>query len=363
MRIEVRTRHREGLGKVAAMLRRLSHVETALVIGPNWIGDAVMSTPLLANLRRGLAKARLDLLVTPRIAPLFEDHPHVDRVLIWHPQRAWRDRLGQGLALRRLAYDLAVLLPNSFRAALWGWLIGARVRMGYATDGRGWLLSQPIPATGAQPLHQVEAYLRLVEALGIPVIERSPLLVPPPRAEAAADQVWTAHGLRPEERVVGICPGAAFGPAKRWRPEGFAELADRLIAQLGVRVLLFGSPDEVPLVEQVRSLMTQEAISLAGRDTLSTFPALAARCRVFVTNDSASMHIACAVGTPVVAIFGPTDPRRTAPAAQRAIVLRHVLPCSPCFRTICPYPDHPCMRLLAVDEVWEAVLRILRIGH
>lgn len=348
---------------MTAMQPRLSDVETLLVIAPNWVGDAVMSTPALTNLRQGLPKTRIDLLVSPRVAPLFEEYPHVDQVLVWSATRAWRDRLAQWLALRRIRYDMALLLPNSFRAALWTWMIAARTRVGYATDGRQRLLTLPVPVQETQPLHQVEAYLRLVAAMGVPLVARSPLLVPSARAEAAADRLWTAHGLPTEARVIGLCPGAAYGPAKRWWPERFAALADRLIVETGIPVVLFGSPEEVPLAEQVRSRMVQRAISLAGRDTLSSFMALAARCRVLVTNDSGSMHLASAVGTPVVAIFGPTDPRRTAPVTLQARVLRRDLPCSPCFRTTCPYPDHPCMRAIEVDEVNDAVLRILEMGR
>jgi heptosyltransferase-2 len=240
---------------------------------------------------------------------------------------------------------------------------GARACVGYATDGRRRLLTHPVPLHDAQPIHQAAAYLRLVAALGLPLVRRPLLLVPSARAEAAADQLCTAVGIRTEARLVGLCPGAAYGPAKRWWPKRFAALADRLIAEAGVHVVLFGSPDEVSLVEQVRSHMAQRAISLAGRDTLGSFMALAARCRVLVTNDSGSMHIAGAVGTPVVAIFGPTDPCRTAPMAEQAQVLRHDLPCSPCFRTVCPYPDHPCMRAIEVDDVYDAVLRMLDVGY
>lgn len=342
-----------------------------------------MSTPLLANLRQGLPKVTIDLLVPPHVAPLFEEHPHVDRVLVWHTTRSWHDRLGHLLALRRVGYDMALLLPNSFRAALHAWMIGAHTRVGYATDGRRRLLTHPISGENIQPLrrktayarrqlqregdkrvnHQVDAYLHLIAALGVPMVERSPLLVPSARAASEADQLWTSHGLRADARVVGICPGAAYGPAKRWWPERFAALADRLIVETGVRVVLFGSSDEVSLVEQVRSRMTQHAVSLAGRDTLSSFMVLAARCRVLVTNDSGSMHIASAVGTPVVTIFGPTDPRRTAPVTPHAHVLRRDLPCAPCFRARCPYPDHPCMRLIEADEVFDMVLRMLAMGR
>jgi len=339
------------------------HPEAVLVIGPNWVGDAVMSTPVLANLRQGVPKARIDLLVPRYVAPLFEEYPHVDRLLLRDPDQPWWQYLTRIWEWRRQCYDAVLLLPNSFRAALHAWLMGSPIRVGYATDGRGFMLTHAVPPADGQTLHQIEAYLRLLTPLHIPIVERTPALVPSTTAEVKADQLWTAHGLQRDERVIGLCPGAAFGPAKRWWPERFAGLADRLIAQLGLRVILFGAADEVPLVEHIRSLMAQQAISLAGQDTLSSFMALAARCAVLVTNDSGSMHIASAVGTPVVAVFGPTDARRTAPATPRATVLRRDLTCSPCFRPNCPYADHPCMRLIAVDEAYTAVLGMLQVGR
>lgn len=333
------------------------HFDAVLVIGPNWIGDAVMSTPALANLRRGLPKAKIDLLVPRYVGPLFEEHPHVDRVLIHDDRQPWPARLAHLLALRQHRYGAMVLLPNSLRSALYAWLVGSPIRVGYATDGRSWLLTHPVSAVNdGEPLHQVEAYLRLVEALGLPVVDQLPMLAATVKAETEAERLWSAHGFGRDEPVIGICPGAAFGPAKRWWPARFAALADRLIAEGGWRVVFFGSFQEIPLVEHIRTVMTHEAVSFAGQDTLDSFVALAARCAVMVTNDSGSMHIASAVGTPVVSLFGPTDPRRTAPMSAAVTVLRHDLPCSPCFRTTCPYADHPCMRLIEVDDVYRAVL-------
>jgi heptosyltransferase II len=345
------------------MQRLPLQIETVLVIGPNWIGDAVMSTPALANLRRGLPKARIDLLVPRHVAPLFEDHPLVDRVVIRDARQPWRTRMAQVVGLRRHGYHMVLLLPNSFRAALYGWLVGAPMRLGYATDGRRWLLTHTVPARGEAPLHQIDAYLQLVAALGLPIEERLPMLAPTMQAEMDAEHLWAAQGWGREDLVIGMCPGAAFGPAKRWWPERFAALADRLIASGGFRVVFLGSRDEVQLVEHIRAHMMHQAASFTGQDTLGSFMSLAARCAVVIANDSGSMHIANAVGTPVVAFFGPTDPHRTAPLAAPATILRRDLACSPCFRTTCPYSDHPCMRFIEVDDVYRAVLDILGRGR
>jgi heptosyltransferase-2 len=341
------------------MQRIAADLDAVLVMGPNWIGDAVMSLPTLANLRRGLPKARIDLLVPRRVAPLFDDHPHLDRVIIRDERQPWRTRLAQVMALRHCGYQMVVLLPNSFRAALDAWLLHSPIRLGYATDGRRWLLTHAVQGAEGPPPHQIDAYLQLVAAMQLPIVERVPTLAPASRADSQAEQLWAVQGWGEADEVIGICPGAAFGPAKRWRPERFAALADRLLASGRFRVVFFGSPEEVPLVQLIQAQMRRQAASLAGQDTLGSFMALAARCVVVIANDSGSMHIANAVGTPVVALFGPTDPGRTAPRALPATVLHHHLACSPCFRTTCPYADHPCMRLIEVDEVYGAVLDIL----
>jgi heptosyltransferase II len=349
---------------VRKMPRLAPHLDAILVIGPNWIGDAVMSTPALANLRRGLPKARIDLLVPRYVGPLFEEHSHIDRVLTRDDREPWPALLVRLLTLRQQRYGATVVLPNSFRSALYAWLVGSPIRVGYATDARRWLLTHPVAAVNdGEPPHQVEAYLRLVGALGLPVVAHLPMLAATIKAETEAERLWSAHGLGRDEPVIGICPGAAFGSAKRWWPGRFAALADRLIAEGGLRVVFFGSAQEFALVERIRASMAHEAVSLAGQDGLDSFVALAARCAVMITNDSGAMHIASAVGTPVVALFGPTDPRRTAPMSAHATVLRHDLPCSPCFRTTCPYADHPCMRLIEIDEVYRAVLDIYAIDR
>jgi heptosyltransferase-2 len=301
--------------------------------------------------------------VPRRVAPLFEDHADIDRVVIRDDRQHWRKGLSQLWGLRCCRYDLVLLLPNSFRAALYGYVVGAPRRVGYATDGRRWLLSHPVVVGELQPRHQIDAYLQLIAALGLPVVDRWPTLTPTRQAERQAEQLWSDQGWGSEDRVIGICPGAASGPAKRWWPERFAALADRLIASAGWRVVVFGSPDEVPLVQRICSQMTQQAVSLAGQDRLDSFVALAARCAVMITNDSGSMHIANAVGTRVVAIFGPTDPGRTAPTAAPATVLHRDLACSPCFRPTCPYADHPCMRFIGVDDVYQAVLDSFGLGR
>ena len=206
------------------MQRLAPDLEAVLVIGPNWIGDAVMSTPALANLRRGLPKARIDLLVPRRVAPLFDDHPHIDRVIIRDKRQPWRTRLAQVMALRTCGYQMVLLLPNSFHAALDAWLLRSPIRLGYATDGRRWLLTHAVPAAEGQPPHQIEAYLQLVAAMGLPIVERV--------ANAGADDTSRNAGGAP----VG-CPGlGACRSGHRHLPGGCLRSGQALVARAVCRI-------------------------------------------------------------------------------------------------------------------------------
>jgi heptosyltransferase-2 len=178
-------------------------------------------------------------------------------------------RAGHHLAWLRVPDG--IIVPNSFRAALDAWLLRSPIRLGYATDGRRWLLTHAVPAKEGPPHHQIDAYLQLVAAMGLPIIERVPTLVPTIRAEMQAEHLWAAQGWGRADQVIGICPGAAFGPAKRWWPERFAALADRLLASGRFRVVFFGNSDEAPLVDLIRAQMTHKTVSLAGQDTLGSF--------------------------------------------------------------------------------------------
>ena len=330
----------------------------------NWLGDAVMTTPALTAVRATFPQAEIVLLANPLVSQLFAYHPAVDRVIVFdrkgrHSGLIGRLRLAQQLRCER--FDLALILPNSFDSALIPWLARIPQRLGKASDGRSLLLSGRYaePLRG-EPQHEVCYYLELVRHFGTEGAEPVPRLFTTPEEDACAEAVLTARGYggRP---LLGINAGASFGSAKRWYPERFAETARRLADEWGADVLLFGGPDEVPLVAEIEQGLAGDCLNLAGRTTVRELMALIKRCSFFITNDSGPMHIAAAFGVPLVAIFGPTDHAGTAPFTELAAVVRSPVDCAPCKLRTCP-TDHACMRGVTVNQVLDAARTVRKAG-
>jgi heptosyltransferase II len=319
---------------------------------PNWLGDTVMAVPAIRSLRETFSDAQV-LLAGPWVG-LFAGQGLGD-VLVAYP-RAWGARLRVADTVRSFASDTVVLFPNSFEAAATAMYWGGRRRIGFAGDGRRWLLTQSPPLPEPR-VHQVDEYLRLVELLGAVTTGREPRLTPP---EAYADARQRARDLlhrsgAPEGKpMVGVHLGAAFGPAKVWVRERIVEFC-RLAPELGAVPVLLGAPTDAALVADV--LQRISAVSLVGRDSPDLLPSVLAEMAVLVSGDTGVAHLAAALGTPVVVLFGPTDPARSAPLGRVAVV-RHLVPCAPCFYRVCPI-EHPCMRGISAAAVGERVAALL----
>jgi heptosyltransferase-2 len=324
-----------------------------LVRFPNWLGDTVMALPALRSLRDAAPAAELWCL-GPWVGDVLADEPGIARRL--PPSRNLRGRLSQARRLARARFDLALILPNSLETALAGWLARARWRVGYAAEGRGVLLTHALRADDGF-VHQSTAYLRLLRPLGIE--ERRPeaaLAVDPARRSEARRLLDQAEPAGRGPRV-GLQLGAALGPAKLWAPERFAMLAMRLEAR-GIRPVLLGSAAARGLAERVQAAAGRGIPSLVGRDRPAILAALLAELDAFVGADSGPAHVAAAVGVPTVTLFGPTDPRLTAPLGSRQRALWHPPPCAPCLRPACPI-DHRCLGAIEVAEVEAAVVAAL----
>jgi len=353
-----------GRGRLGGMIeqprRPLAERGRLLIRAPNWIGDAIMAAPVLDNLRRQLPHWRLDLLAAPWVAPLFEADPRLDGLVAYHPQGshqglAGRFRLGRELAGR---FDAGLLLPNSFDSALIFYLARLNRRIGYSRDLRRPLLTDPAPlTTSLRTGHMVEYYLGLLDYLGLKTSQRLPSLYLHADAQQRAEERLGQLGLRPGERLVGLAPGAAFGPAKRWPPDRFVGAAKGL-TESGGRVLIFGSAEEAKLGREMAAAIGPQAVSLAGDTALDEAMALIARLDLLLSNDSGLAHLAAALKTPLVALFGPTDPDRTGPQArgQRLIVAQ--ADCAPCFKPVCPKEKH-CLESITVEEVIQAAEELL----
>jgi heptosyltransferase II len=373
-----------------------------LVRGVNWLGDAVMTTPALLRLREALPEAHLTLLTHEKLASLWERHPSLDAILTFSPSESlW----SVARRLRAERFQTVVVLPNSPRSALEVWLAQIPQRIGYSRPCWSWVLTRAIaprpgkgrmsrrsvsevrrlisqsegarsPATPRpqdRSVHQIYDYLHLAAVLGA---NPEPL---PPRLEITAEEVQQAEqdflaGLRqraaeasPDKPLIllGLNPGAEYGPAKRWPAESFAAVAREVRRKHGnCAWLIFGSAGDWQLCSDIAGLAAGGGVNLAGKTSLRQLMALLKLCRVLLTNDSGPMHVAAALGTPVVVPFGSTAPILTGPGLPgdaRHQLLQAAAPCSPCFRRVCPI-DFRCMIGISPERVVEAVCHAIALG-
>lgn len=334
------------MGKILSEYQPLNF-SNILIRATNWVGDAVMSLPALRAIRERFPKARISVLAKPWVADLYGREAFLDEIILYSGESPWRT--GHELRVRR--FDCAILLQNAFEAAWIAWLARIPARIGYKTDGRRLLLTRGVnvPKLGEIPRHERFYYLEMLRRAGLmdslPACEEIRL-----RRDQAA-----SNG----KRVIGVSPGAAYGTAKRWLPERFAEAAGELAKARGASIALFGSKSERGLCEQVAlQLNGCQVINYAGETTLAQFIELAEGCELFLTNDSGAMHIASALGVPTVAIFGATDDTTTGPTGSNARVVRHPVDCSPCLLRECPI-DHPCMTGVNAERVVREALELL----
>jgi heptosyltransferase-2 len=315
-----------------------------LIRATNWVGDAVMCLPALRAIRGRFPRAHIAILAKPAVADLYARESCTDEVIRYNtkPRQVARDLQPRG-------FDCAILLQNAFEAAWIAWLARIPNRIGYNRDGRGLLLTEAVPAPkrGEIPRHERFYYLELLRRAGlIASLSESPMI------RLKNSKVTPA-------RIIGVSPGAAYGNAKRWLPERFAEAAGKLAAARGASIALFGSASERSVCEQItRMLNGRNVVNHAGQTTLAQFIDLAAACELFLTNDSGAMHIASALGVPTVAIFGATDDLATGPTGPKARVVREPVECSPCLLRECPI-DHRCMSRVSADRVVEEALALL----
>ena len=336
--------------------------DNILVRSVNWIGDAVMTMPAITALRKAYPESKISLLVKPSVAPIFEQDPHIDNFVLYGDKfKGVLGKLKLAYALRRMGFSMAILLQNAFDAALIAFLSGIPERIGYKRDGRGKLLTKPVPFHGDdRKLHHINYYLNLLTSAGIPAATSQPYIYLSLDERLAARS--TLAGLaRP---VLGINPGASFGSAKRWAPERFAGVASRFMSDTGGSVVIFGGNNEIHIAFEIEKLVSghksDRLLNLAGKTSLRALASLIAECDVIVTNDSGPMHIAYAVGTPLVSIFGSTDPHLTGPPpGNNNIALKFSLSCGPCFERTCRNNDMRCMDAITADDVYQGVKNIL----
>jgi heptosyltransferase-2 len=344
-------------------LRRL------LVRLPNPLGDAVMATPALRALRRGLPDAEITVLGLPHHEGLLRGNQSFDAYIPLRG-RGWRDVVARARELRGRGYDAAVVLPDSARAALDPFAARIPVRIGYARDlVRRALLSHAIdpPRERGQrvAISMIERYLRVARALGVRDAGDALDLHVSGAAAQRADEGLARAGVASGDRVLLVTPGAAFGASKLWPPEHFARTCDELHRRFGLLPVIAPAPNaaEIAIARRVSGAMTERHVALFEPDaSLEVFVAIVARAALVLTNDTGPRHVAVALGRPVVSLLGPTDPRHTAHLLERQRVLFEDVACRPCGRSVCPIGDQRCLVRLAPERAVAAAAELLAAG-
>lgn len=329
---------------------------------PNWLGDAVMATPVLEDLRHYYKDAKITAMCLSSLTPLLAEDPHIDEVLSFKRPSGWLSHQARGVIIDSLQlghYDLGVLLTNSFSSAWWFWRGHVKNRIGYSDHWRSLLLDKAVPfPSNRETQHLVTTYKMLLEPLGISLSRSSPRLYLTKEEQQAAKECLANCGAASKQVVIGINPGAAYGSAKCWLPERFKEVTKKLLENPSISIVYFGDRAGAPLVQEICQGMPDRVINLAGKTSIRELMALIQACDIFLTNDSGPMHIASALGTPLLALFGSTSDVATGPYAGGQVIHKHV-ECSPCYKRTCPI-DFRCMTRIEVDEVYRELESILK---
>ena len=322
---------------------------------PNWIGDAVLAIPAITAVRSFYKHSEITLLGLYPVLQLLKQNGIADRTItIERKGPTLFGKLALVQELKKEKFDLAILLQNAFEAAFIAFLSGIPYRYGFDRDGRRFLLSHPIPSPRLEKIHQLDYYLELVGAIkGVDPLWSIPTLHLTEEEKENAGQVLEQNAISKSDLIIGINAGAAYGSAKRWIPERFAQLGDRLIKK-NAKVIFFGSPRERRMIERIIESMEGKPVNLAGKTEIRELMGLISQCNLFVTNDSGPMHIASALEIPLIAIFGSTDSNTTSPVGLQNLIIRKEIECSPCLLRECPI-DHRCMSSISVDDVMQAV--------
>ena len=321
-----------------------------LIVAPSWVGDAVLAQPLFRRLHQRFPGLTLDVLAPPWVAALFERMAGINQIVL-SPFRHGEFKLAQrwklGRSLAHIGYDQSIVLPNSWKSALVPFFAGISLRTGFTGEARFGLLNDARPLDKKQFSLMVERFALLGEQRGAKPqrpLAYPRLQVPTGRREDTLKKM----GLDMQKSVAVFCPGAEYGPAKRWPAKYFAELAQRLE---NYQVWLVGSPKDQPIGEEIQQLSGGIAINLCGKTGLAEAIDLLSCASLVVSNDSGLMHIAAALDKPMLALYGSSSPAFTPPLSDHAQVLQLDLPCSPCFQRICPLGHFNCMMQLTPDQV------------
>lgn len=324
---------------------------------PNWLGDAVMATPVLYDLREKFPSASITAMIQSSISPLLLKDPHINELYSFSKPNGFIRRIEERQIIDRIEkgqYDVGFLLTNSFSSAWWFWRGGVKRRIGFKSDLRSLLLTDRVHfPKNRERQHLVDTYKSLLAPVGIKQSETKPYLFIAEEEKRQARSTLEQQEYRKEMILVGINPGAAYGPAKCWLPERFREVARLLLKNEKVFIVFFGDVKSQELIKKITLGLPTRVANLAGLTSLRELMALIQACDLFLTNDSGPMHIAAAFSVPLLALFGSTNDIVTGPYKSGKVIHKHV-ECSPCYLRNCPV-DFQCMKRIEVEEVMESL--------
>ncbi|WP_035571305.1 lipopolysaccharide heptosyltransferase II [Halonatronum saccharophilum] len=329
-------------------MNNIKEAKKILIIDLLYLGDLIFTTPFLRSLRKAYPKARIDLVANSIFAPIMEDNPHLDNIYAYNKKWSIKESLNFAKSLREENYQLGLNIHGNWRTALLLRSIKPEYSIGYGGKGRGIFLQEELAPSKEK--HMVEVYLDFLKDLGLAVDkDRSLELGVDSKAKESMEDFLKEECVSEGDRIVGINTGGSW-PTKRWTKKGFAQLADALMTR-GDKVIFFGGPTDVKCVEEIVGMMEKTPIIAAGRTSLKELAALASLCELFISGDSGPIHVAAAVGTKTVAIFGPSDEKKYRPYGEGHIVLENGIECRPCGEHQCPLEHHNCMEKVGYQKV------------
>lgn len=331
-----------------------------LIINVNWIGDVIFSTPFIRTVRENYNDSYIACLLHPRCVDVLKDNPRINEIIIYDEEGAHKSLAGKIKlisSLRKKKFDLVFILHRSFTKALIAFLTGAKERVGYPTKRRGMFLTKLVEIS-AEEVHKVEYFLDLARAYGLRVGDIVYEFFVKDEYRRKIKQLLNASGIDDNDTLVILCPGGNWDP-KRWPKENFARLADMLIEEMRVKVVISGANKDITLAEDIKKMMKNTPVILCGKTNLKELGALMERADLVVANDSGPMHLAVAMKTNVVALFGPTSPKLTGPYGNGnyTIIWKNEECDVPCYDVTCT--DNRCMSLITPEEAFVAAKNML----
>jgi heptosyltransferase-2 len=321
---------------------------------PNWIGDSILAIPALSDLAKSLPEAKIWLACHERVADLFSGTDLIEDIVVIRDQASLRGIKRSSKDLREYGFDVGLLFTNSFSSALLFYKAGIPQRWGYSRDLRNLFLTKSVPVKeNEEPVHHVYYYLDLLRGLGLETHHPHLTLSVSSEEKNKARELYLSTHINDQRPIILLNPGAFYGSAKRWPAEKYAELARMLQEGRNAHILITGSKNEIDIAESISDSLQAPAVILSGKTSLRGFAALMSQSSLLVTNDTGPMHMANALGVPVVALFGPTDPRSTKPFQEPSLYIKKEAPCWPCSYRDCPF-DHRCMNQITAEEVYRA---------